>query len=153
MAAPTDPTFGADFDADLFRDSIRQTMIMAKPNAVEERLTFVWTTKKEYETNSPSGKPYSYNQEPDSVIAHDPVEAVCAVEFISRSAQGAGTPFGEVDAPRLILTLLDVDYELVEGADLVYMDGAEYKIDYVAPPMGLFTVTIYSVYCSSTDEA
>lgn len=152
MAVPTDPSFGSGFDADLFRSKIKSAMQMGSPNAVAEKVTFKWPTLKTYSGKvDPTGRPYDLASVAESTSQHEDVQVDCAVEFIYRNA--TGTPIGEFDTPRVIITLLDVDYELIEGATKVFLGGNTYEIQFVEPPMGLFSVTIYNLHAQAVDES
>lgn len=147
---PSDPSFGAGFDADEFRDAIRQTMMMGMPSAVEERVTFKWTPTKTYAVSDNAGDPYDWTSATvtdDTASLPDKVVTV-ACEFVSRASLSDGTPIGPIETPKVILTLLDVDYVEVEGASHVGINGKIYRVDYTAPPIGLFDVTVYQIYCT-----
>lgn len=153
MAVPTNPNFGAGFDAAVFRDAIKSTMQMGSPNAVSEKVTFQWPTRLDYGVGvklDPSGKPYTLGA---SVVADDTNPDVlidCAVEFIDRTA--VGTPIGEFNNPRVIITILDVDFESVRTATKATIGGNTYNIQY-SRPVGLFNVTVYEVFAQAVDES
>lgn len=152
MATLTDARASA-FDADVFRDAIRFAMSMGLPDTESERITFRWTPQKSYSIADPAGNPYSWDQTPSEVVEHDDVQVPAAVEFTSRASGGVvGSPFGEIDSPRIVVTLLDEDYEQVRGADLVILNDSVYVVNFVKPPDGLFDVTIYTLYCTARDE-
>jgi hypothetical protein len=155
MARPTDPSFGAGFDADAFRSAIQSTMEMGMATDESQRVTFHWKIRREYATADNAGNPYDWKPPaPDPVEpVKEPVQVPCAVEFVARNAQGLHTPFGQIDTPKVILTILDEFYTEVEGASWVTINDTKYNIDYVAPPTGLFDVTVYSLYLSAQDEA
>lgn len=152
MAAPTNKTFGAGFNADAFRDVIRSTMEMGLPNSVSERATFLWKPEVVYggSTNH-AGRPLDYNSKPSTVTERDPVQIPCAVEFIDRAPDG--TPIANIQNPRVVISVMDVDYPQIEGADSVLLGGNTYKINYIAPPVGLFTFTLYQIHCQAVDES
>lgn len=154
MARPTpDPLFGADFDATAFRDAIRNTMVMGLPNATSEKATFRWTTQKTYAVDDPAGKPYSWTAAPATTTTHADVQVPVAWEFSARPASSLDTTIGQFDASRVEITILDVDYEDVEGADQIIMGGNTYNLEFVAPPQGLFEVTVYKLYAIAQDES
>lgn len=152
MATVTAPGFGG-FDADKFRDAIRNTMLMGMPNAEQERATFKWNPDRDFAIEDNGGDPYNLAATPVSSIQHPEVQVPVAVEFISRAAFSPQLPMGEIQNSRVIITILDLDFEEVRGADLVQFDTSDYEIDYVAPPIGLFDVTVYQIYATAIDEA
>lgn len=153
MASTTDPR-GSSFNADAFRSAIRFAMSMGLPEEESERITFRWRVERTYSNPDPTGRPFSFSEEPETVDEHDDVQVPAAVRFSSRATGGiAGTGLGEIDTPRVEVTLLDVDYALVETADIIVFDGSEYEINFVKPPDGLFDVTVYTLYATAVDEA
>lgn len=153
MAIPTNPNFGAGFDAAAFRDNIKSTMQMGSPNSSSEKVTFRWPTRLDYGVGvklDPNGKPYVLGA---SVVADETspdVQIDCAVEFIDRTS--VGTPIGEFNNPRVIITILDEDFESVKTATKVLIGGNTYSIQY-SRPVGLFSVTVYEVFAQAVDES
>ena len=143
----------SSFDEDLFRDSIRFAMNIGIPETEADRPTFRWNVEKAYAVADPAGAPYSWTATPTQTITHDDVQVPVAVQFVPKKSQSYGTPFGEVDPSRAILTVLDEDYELIRGADQVILTGNTYNFTNIAPADGLFGVTVYSIYCEAVDES
>jgi len=158
MATVTDPSFGGGFDAAVFRTAIRNTMTMGLPNTESERITFRWTVERTFTTaTDEAGETYDFTASPSDTSAPDDVLVTAAVEFTARSSLGAGNAIGEFDNPRIIVTLLDTDFPDITSsddrlADVMVVGGNEYKVDFVAPPMGLFDVTVYQVHGTAVDE-
>lgn len=153
MAGTTDPR-ASSFNPAEFRDAIRFAMGMGLPEATSDRATFRWTPTKTYSNADKGGRPYNLTEAPASVTTHPDVQIPVAWQFVpTRVGNEQSTAMGVFDNDRVILTILDEDYEQVRGADLVIMGENTYVIDYVAPPSGLFSVTIYEVYITSRDEA
>lgn len=151
---PNDPDFGAGFDAEEFRSAIRNAMIMGMPSNPMEQVTFRWRHRQTFETQDNTSNPYDWTDTPitDDSDEFPDVTLPVACEFVSRASLSAGTPLGEIDTPKVILTLLDDEYEQVKGASFVIIAGATYEINYTAPPMGLFDVSVYEMYCTAQDE-
>lgn len=149
---PAPPGFGAEFNADEFRSAIRATMTMGLPNKVEERATFRWIVRKDWAQEDSGGVPFDLTSTPTRVEEHPDVQIPIAWAFSARPAQSVSTEMGEFDLGRVEMTILDVDYELVRGAELVVLGGNIYEIAFVAPPVGLFDVTVYTVYANARDE-
>lgn len=150
MAQPTDPSFGSSFSAETFRNAIKQTMKMATPNAVDERVTFIWPGTADYVIENHAGRPFDYAFEtPTATTSNESKQVDCAVEFVSKASDE--TAIGEFDHPRIVVTLLDEDYEEVKTASELSINNNEYVINFVAPPMGLFTVTVYQIHATAKD--
>lgn len=143
----------SSFSASAFREAIRDTMLMGMPEATAKRVTFRWTEENTYSTADPGGTPYDPTASPTATTTHADVQIPVAMEFAARPAASTETSMGEFDSTRIILTILDVDWADVEGANEVVIDEATYDVQFVGPPIGLFEVTIYQVYCVARDEA
>ena len=151
MAIPTNPNFGAGFDAAAFRDNIKSTMQMGSPNSSSEKVTFRWPVQKTYQGRTdPSGKPYSKNAVVLDESTNEDVQIDCAVEFIDRTS--VGSPIGEFNNPRVLITILDEDFEAVRTASTVLIGGNTYSIQY-SRPVGLFSVTVYELFAQAVDES
>jgi hypothetical protein len=128
-------------------------MTMGLPNAEAERATFIWATDRTFGTQDPASNPYDWTDDPVTEETHPDVQIPVAVDFAARPAASLETTIGQFDASRVVITILDVDYEKVRGAAMVKLGGNTYDIDFVAPPQGLFEVTVYSVYATARDES
>jgi hypothetical protein len=152
MATPLDANFGAGFDADAFRAAIRNTMLMGLPSSVPDTVTFTWKESRTYNVARDStGTPFARTAVPTSTTQHADVQVPVAVEF-QQTNQVSGTGAGRFDAASAKITVLDVDYELIKDADYVLLGGDKYEIEYTAPPVGLFTVDVFTLYLRVTDE-
>lgn len=144
--------FGSAFDEDKFRTAIRNTMLMGMPQTVSERVVFRWTDNNTYDHTDAEGRPLNWYSSPVSTSSHPDVEIPVALDFAPNRSQAGSTVVGSFDNPKAVLTVLDVDYDLVKGADKVIIDDSTYDVEYVGPPEGLFGVTVYSVYIRANDE-
>lgn len=151
MANPTDASFLAGFDADAFRQAITSTMEMGLPEAESERVTFIWKTERSYTKADDKGNPYDFTATPTSVSATDPVQIPAAVEFSSRRPDGS--PIGQFENPRVVVTILDTHFPSIDGANQAKLGGNTYTIDFVEPPVGLGPVTVYRVWMTAVDES
>lgn len=140
--AGTDPSF----DPNEFRSAIRTAMTMGLPTDSSQAVTFVWRVRNVYPVADPNRAPYSWD-EPVTQNQSTPertLQVPAAVEWGEGNL--AGTPMGVFDTSAVTLTLLDEDYQQVAGADLFRINGVDYHIDVLAPPMGLFEVTVYQIH-------
>jgi len=143
--------FGENFDSTIFRNNIKNVMRMGAPNAIEERVTFCWPAVKTYTGKTdPSGRPYDLASAAATVVQKENVQVDCAVEILDRNP--TGTPIGEFNNPRATITVLDVDYETIQGSTIVLIGGNTYHVNYVEP-VGLFDVTIFTIHCQAVDES
>ena len=149
--------FGTGFNAAQFRTAIKNVMKMGAPSNLNERVTFVWTPRKNFAISDSNRNAWTKEAIPVSTNTHANVQIDCAVDFIpSRQATGQGKTMGEFDTPHAIITILDEDYpSIFDGdvrADKVLMGGDTYVVNYISPPMGLFSVTVYQVHVAALDE-
>ena len=152
MARPTDPTFGSDFDADLFRSAITSTMEMGLPSNESDRATFRWTPQYNYAIADPEGNPYDFAGAPETTLDKPDVQVPVSVDFQTGSPVPIGTSLGNVNEVDAVITILDIHFALVTDADQVILGGNTYNINYIAPPLGLFDVTVYNIYLTAVDE-
>lgn len=143
----------AAFNSQAFKDGIHLAMNMALPGTVADRATFQWRVEKTFAKQDNANRPYDWTSTAVTSNERADVQVSCAVEFAARTTTAGETPLGKFDSTRAIITLLDEDYALIEGADTVLLGQNTYDVDFVAPPIGLFEVTIYQLYCSARDES
>ena len=160
-----DSAFAADFDQVEFETGIRETMKMGMPEADAEKLTWWFKRDQEYSPADTAGNPFDWTDDPisdepgnpdipDPDPNHDQSLIVdYAIEFSSRPAGSTTTVLGEVDNSRAVVTLFRVDFEKIKTADYAKIDAATYKIQFKAPPLGLFTSTVVQVYLEAVDVA
>lgn len=146
--AGTDPRFNAT----QFRDAIHFAMNMGMPNKTADKATFRWTVKKDYAQEDAGGVPFDLTSSPIAVQAHPDVIVPVAWEFSARPSQSQIGVIGEFDSTRVQITILDTEYVQVQGADTVIMGGNTYDIQFVAPPIALFEVDVFTIYCQARDE-
>lgn len=137
----------AGFDPDLFRSSIRDTMIMGLPQDEAERPTFYFpATGYSY----PEGTLLDTEGRPiDPRIKGTPVQKAavqvpCAIETALDTSNGGGL-FTHWDT-RKQLTVLDVDYAGIADSTEVDLSKERYLIQEVTS-VGLGPVTIYQLMC------
>lgn len=138
----------AGFVADDFRMNIRNTMIMGLPVAIDERPTFYFPPSM---ITYPAGTRLDSEGRPIDPrvkavpIAPDPVQVPCAVEFTPDTTNDTTTA-GPFWTGRAVLTVLDIDYALIEAAIEVDLAKRRYLIQELTE-VGLGTVTVYQLYC------
>ena len=138
------------FDPAAFRTGIKFAMQMGAPNSVSDRVTFVWRPAKTFSKTDPAGNPYDWSASPTTTETHADVVVDVAVTDLGRPTP-EHTAVGAIDAQKISLTLLDVDYEQVVGAQEVRWGGKTFQIDYVMPPIALFSVDIHTIFATAVD--
>ena len=138
------------FDAATFRTNIKAAMRMGSPQATQDKVTFRWKAVKTFNRSDGDHNPYDWSATPVSTSQHADVQVDVAVE-----ARTEPTPeylsMGEVNAQKIVLTLLDVDFSQIDGANEVLWGQKLFKVDFVAPPIALFEVNVYQIYCTAVD--
>lgn len=138
------------FDAQGFRDGIRLAMeIGAAPNPAD-RITFHFPSQLVY--NSPADGDHVPFDPTATVTRQEPptVQVDCAVEYFD--AENQPTSFGLLAPTRLVLTLLDEDYQRVKDCSYVVAHGDRYDYRRTEPPSGLFDVGIFVMHFTAQSE-
>jgi hypothetical protein len=157
--------FSGGFDEARFRDAITNTRLMGIPEDPAERLTFWWRRDQTYSPDDPAGNPYDWTEPPvldapgnptlpdDGLDQEQSLQVPYALEFSARPASSSNTVFGEIDASRAVVTMLETDFQKVRTADYAVIGDSRYRIQFDAPPLGLFNVTIWTLYLEAEDQA
>lgn len=158
--AGSDPT--GSFVADEYRASIRQVFYMALPKEESLRPIFVFpVTGRDYDDADAGGQPFDWTEAP-AADSFTPATVTCGlgagqVVLGIENAGGRGgtqtneTPFGDFDAARKVLKMLDVDYALVAGFTSVIIGGSTYKWQLEDEPTALFDVTWHTIVVEAND--
>lgn len=153
------------FDADTFREEIRAAMLMGLPENRNMRPIFLFPRERTYDKADKSGVPWDFSAPPVTDTGTDLGHAIyCGEnsnEILCTWEAGGGrggtqsneTPFGDFDALRLVITMLDVDFAKIGGFDRVLMSGAEYRYQFDEPRIGLFDVTVHQLVVGARDES
>lgn len=141
------------FDPDEVRDGIRLAMQVGLPVEPADQPTFVFAaTYAPLAASDAEGTPFDWRAGRDTPVApaRAAVKRPCAIEYDD------GTPgveaVGAVYSSRLILTLLDEDYEAVKGFSHVLIGGNSYAYELTEPPMGLISVGVWRIHVRADDE-
>lgn len=133
------------FDAAEFRSVIRATMVMGSPNRALDKATFRWDKVRHYDPQSPAGEPYDWSSVAEGDLSQDDVVVdEVAVEYAAgRTIEG--TTVGQFVPLRAELTMLDVDWDLVVGANWVLLHGLPWGVA-AETVTALFSVDVYTLY-------
>lgn len=156
-------SFTAQFDETTFRDAIENTMLMGIPETVTDRLTFWWRRNRTFSPDDPAGNPYDWTAAPIVDQPGNPtlpdtggdqsLVVPYALEFSARPAGSAYTTLGEIDTSRAIATIMDNDFARIATSDYATIGDVRYRIQFAGPPLGLFGVTVHTLYLEAEDEA
>lgn len=141
------------FDPDEVRDGIRLAMQVGLPVEPADQPTFVFApTYAPLAGSDAEGTPFDWRVGRDvpEAPARAAVKRPCAIEYSDGS--GGVEAVGTVYSSRLILTLLDEDYEAVKGFTHVLIGGNSYTYELTEPPMGLISVGVWRIHVRADDE-
>lgn len=139
------------FDAAGFREGISFAMAMGAAISAEERLTFHFPQQVTNASAADGNKvPFDPSQSPTRTPARPPVQVDCAVDYYD--LEGQPTAFGIVAPSRLTVTVLDEEYQQIEGCAYVVAHGDRYNYRRTEPPGGLFDVGLYVLHFTAENE-
>jgi hypothetical protein len=154
--------FSGGFNEATVRDALFNTMLMGMPERTDQRLTWYWKRDQTYVPDDPAGNPYDWTAAPVTDNPGNPalpdagedqsLQVPYALEFSARPAGSSTTVLGEIDTSRAEITLLDTDFEKIRTADYAVIDNSRYRIQFSSPPIGLFGLTVHTVYLEAEDE-
>lgn len=137
------------FDADAVRAGLRLAMTVGLSPKEEEQPTFFFA--RTATTDAPADEdavPFDVTKKrvlgpPQSV------KVTCAVEY--HDNQGKIENFGLIVPSKVVLTLLDEEYEQVKGFQYVVIGGNRYWYKTTEAPVGLVSVGVYTIHCTAED--
>lgn len=143
MAATSRLKGTKNFPANRFREAIRGVWVMAA-TPDQQRLRFGFNEKVTTTGTSIDGEGVAFDPTVRlNRVTPDPIVVPCGIEY--RSDPTEATPFGNLAQPRLVVTLFDEDWALIEDADWVEIEDERYTYLYDEPPTGLFTVGLHTL--------
>jgi hypothetical protein len=139
------------FDAAGFRRQIKQAMNMGAPPDVDAQVTFHFPNVLVYNSNVDGANvPFDPTSTVTTATPRPPIRVDCAVEYFDSENQP--TNFGLLAPSRIVVTVLDVDYEKVKDCAYVVAHGDRYNYRRTEPPVGLFDVGVYTLHFATNSE-
>ena len=130
---------------------------MGMPADPNEQLVWHINPVVSFENQDPAIKPYDWSATPvvDQPGDPDHPSGIVAVDYaLEFAATGGGeSEVGRFDQSRLTVTVLDNEYEQIKNADYAMIGRVYYEIKFVAPPVGLFDVTVYQIFLVARDQS
>ena len=137
------------FDAQACRVGIHLVQEFFTPG--DQRATFYFPDQAPTSGATDSENvPFDPNATVERTPSKDPVVVPCSIEY--ESVLGQLENIGYVSPSRIIVTLLDVDYQQVQGFEYVVINGDRYFYRSTDVPSALGDVTVWSVRCIAEDE-
>lgn len=139
------------FDEARVLDGIRKAMGFGEPTRVEDKVTFYFTEASTPGATDEEGVPWDPADRVVNDREDDAVIVDCVVEYEDRAARAE--TFGVVVPTRVVLTLLDPDWQLVKDFSYVKAGGDIYHRSIVKPPVALGSIDVWSVICLAEGES
>lgn len=139
------------FPANDVRAGLRTAFRVGMPPLTPDQPTFYIPVEQPTASESVDADDVPFD--PDYVPPRTPPTAVkvdCSIEYFDGS--GKLENFGVVAATKVVLTLLDVDYEQVKGFTYVVISGDRYWYRRTETTHGLVSVGLYKVHCEAEDQ-
>lgn len=137
------------FSAAEVRTALRFAMTMGMPTDESLQGTFRFRRSDSFASADNQGDPWDWTATPVTTSQDDPVTKPIAVEFVEGTR--GQTELGQIDATKVVITILDEDFVDVNGAIEVQFGDNIYDIDFIAPAIGLFDLTVYQIYATARD--
>lgn len=140
------------FDEARVLEGIKKAMGFGEPTRPEDKVTFYFNAR-----STPAGEvdeegvPFDPDDRVTNTREDEAVVVDCAVEYQDRAAQTE--TFGVYIPARVILTLLDPDWQQVKDFSFVKAGGDIYHRSTVEPPVALGSIDVWSVICLAEGES
>ena len=140
------------FDEAMVLEGIRKAMGFGEPTRDEDKVTFFFNAR-----STPTGPvdedgvPFDPDERITNTREGESKVVDCVVEYQDRGVKAE--TFGVVVPTRVILTLLDPDWQEVKDFAFVKAGGDVYWRSTVEPPVALGTIDVWSVICVAEGES
>jgi len=129
---------------------LHQAMGFGEPTRVEDKATFVsFDQLADDVATDDDGVPFDANVRRTRTPRSQQVP--CAIEWAD-VADGRGT-FGTIAATKVVLMLLDPDYQKIKGFEYVVIGGDKYLYRETQPPIALGSIDVWMIHVSAEDES
>lgn len=158
-----DPTLGisVNFPTETFNNAIRFAMQMAAPMEEYKRVTFIMPVsglptywKNGNPVNSPrvdrDGNPLDAEIERRDPVPEE-IQVDCAWEIVGGGGDDE-TPVGAFQQTRLVVTLLEEQYQEIVGCQAVRYNGDDYLYAYEPDNYGLFDAGVHTLIFTAKEE-
>lgn len=140
------------FDAERVIEGLKKAMGFGEPTRPEDKVTFYFNAR-----STPTGPvdedgiPFDPDDRITNTREDDATTVDCVVEYQDRAPKAE--TFGVVVPARVILTLLDPDWQQVKDFSYVKAGGDIYHRSTVEPPVALGSIDVWSVICIAEGES
>lgn len=140
--------------------ALRFAMNMGMPVEIADRLTWHWNDSKTYTIQDVNADPYNWTASPVTDVPGNPVQPGGSLQVLyalestnASSSYTVDTSLGQFDPTKIAITLLDTEFQQIKTADYITMRLVTYDISFVAPPLALFSMPVWTVYAEARDSA
>jgi hypothetical protein len=140
------------FDQARVIEGLKKAMGFGEPTRPEDKVTFFFNAR-----STPTGEvdeegvPFDPNDHSTNTREGETKVVDCVVEYQDRAPQAES--FGVYVPARVILTMLDPDWQQVKDFVYVKAGGDIYHRSTVEPPVALGTIDVWSVICLAEGES
>jgi hypothetical protein len=140
------------FDEARVLEGIKKAMGFGEPTRPEDKVTFYFNARSTPDGEvDEEGVPFDPDDRVTNTREDEAVIVDCVVEYQDRAAQTE--TFGVYIPTRIVLTLLDPDWQQVKDFSHVKAGGDIYHRSTVQPPVALGTIDVWSVICLAEGES
>jgi len=143
-----------DFDAEAIKTGIHQAMGFGEPTRTDDKAWFYFPKNR---ASTPSDAAADQDDIPFDVTipvattdSHARVQVPCAVEYFD--ATGLSITAGEVTPSKIVITLLDDEWQQVKNFSFVVAGGDKYVRSRIEPPVALGSIDVWTAHCTAQDE-
>lgn len=140
----------ADFDATAVLAGLHLAMGFGEPTRTEDKATF-YLPKTGSETPAPEDlHDVPFDPDVQRTASTNKLAVACAVEFYA-GGQVIET-FGAANADKILVTLLDPEYQQVKDFLYVVAGGDKYIRNKTQPPVALGVIDVWQVWADAENE-
>lgn len=143
------------FDASAARQGILNAMSFGEPTRTDDKAWFYFAKAR---ASTPDDAPADDDHVPfDPAVpvaspdSHPRQQVPCAVDYLD--AAGQAITAGDITPSKIVITLMDTEYQRVKGFAFVVAGGDKYLYDKTEPPVALGTIDVWTVHCVAEDES
>lgn len=142
----------ASFNAEQALAGLKRAMGFGEPTRAADKVTFYFNARSVAAgTVDEDGIPFNPTDRITNTRAAEAVVVDCALEYEDRAAKAE--TFGVIVPARVVLTLLDPDWQLVKDFAYIKAGGDTYHRSSVEPPVALGSIDVWSVLCVAEGES
>ena len=140
----------AGWDEERVKSGIHTAMGFGEPTRTEDKATFYVPRPADEPVAPGNSEGVPWNPAEKRNTKRDAIQVACAIEKFER-ADDTGT-YGTLQPDRIVITLLDGEYQQVKGFEYVVAGGDRYYYRKTDPPVALGSIDVWTVHATAQDE-